>query len=379
MCAQTLPPDADTVIVPLSEGRSYTILVGRGLLENAGEHIAPLLVSRRVIIVTDVNVVAAGHLARLESGLQGQGVHHDSITLSPGEKTKNFSSLEKLLNQLLAFNPDRGTTLIALGGGVVGDITGFAASILLRGVPYIQIPTTLLAMVDSSVGGKTGINTKHGKNLVGTFYQPKLVLADLDTLATLPKREFLAGYAEVVKYGLINKPDFFTELEACHPDSTAKDNTFLQHCILTCCRAKAEIVGEDERESGRRALLNLGHTFGHALEAEMGYDGRLLHGEAVSIGMALAFQFSEQLGLCPTEDTQRVIAHLRAAGLPVTPGDLQHCFRVEALLASMYQDKKAEDGKLVLILTCGIGKAFIQKNIDAEMVKSFLISITPNR
>lgn len=355
----------EKITVALGKGRSYDILVGRGLLAQAGGTIAPLVPGKRVIIVTDRNVAKHGHCAVLQKSLAAKGIRSDTITLPSGEGTKSFANLEKLLDKLLAFHPDRRTTLIALGGGVIGDITGFAASILLRGVPFIQVPTTLLAMVDSSVGGKTGINTKFGKNLVGSFYQPKLVLADLATLDTLPKREVLAGYAEVLKYGLINNRKFFEKLEK------SKLQKILQECVVTSCKAKADIVAQDEKEADVRALLNLGHTFGHALEAEMGYDGRLLHGEGVAAGMAMAFRFSASLGQCPKTDAERIEKHLKAAGLPFCPKCIGS-FSAKKLLAHMKHDKKVQDGKLVLILAKGIGKAFIEKNVSEKDVKRFL-------
>lgn len=356
--------------VPVALGeQSYDILVGEGLLSHAGAHIAPLLPAPKVIIITDTEV-ASRHLNTLEHSLSEHNIQHHSITLPNGEKTKSFAELEKLLSQILALTPDRKTTLLALGGGVIGDITGFAASILLRGVPFIQIPTTLLAMVDSSVGGKTGINTAYGKNLVGSFYQPRLVLSDISTLATLPKRELLAGYAEVVKYGLIDDATFFEKLEKTN--ILYGDTHALAEAIITSCQAKARIVAEDEKEKGVRALLNLGHTFGHALEAELGYDGRLLHGEAVALGMVMAFGFSEQQGLSPSEDTQRVIQHLQAVGLPTSLEGLGQLFFAQDLLRHMFHDKKTSEGKLTFILARGIGQSFIQTDVSPDAVSSFL-------
>ena len=286
---------SDKLTVDLGD-RSYDIHVGEGLLERTGELLRHILPIPSVLIVTD-KTVADLHLGTLQAALDKSDIKYQTVVLPAGEQTKSFKELEALLETLLAYKPERNTTLIAFGGGVIGDITGFAASILLRGVPFIQIPTTLLAMVDSSVGGKTGINTKYGKNLVGTFYQPKCVLADISLLKTLPKREFLAGYAEVVKYGFIQDATFFEELEK--NASQLNNSAHLKHMIMTSCKAKADIVEKDEREGGIRALLNLGHTFAHALEAEMGYDGRLLHGEAVAIGLVLAFSFSVSRDLCP--------------------------------------------------------------------------------
>ncbi len=360
--------NSGTVKVDLGT-RSYDIVVGSGILRSSGELIKKQIKSRKVIIITDSNVAKAGHLKTLEGSLKKIGVASESITLKPGEQTKSFKELESLLNKLLSMKPDRGITLIALGGGVVGDITGFAASILLRGVNFIQVPTTLLAMVDSSVGGKTGINTKHGKNLIGTFYQPKLVIADLDLLKTLPKREFLAGYAEVVKYGLINNPKFFSRLEKVGKNLGAED-------VIQCCKSKAEIVSSDEKEAGQRALLNLGHTFGHALEAETGFSDRLLHGEGVAIGMVMAFEFSAELGICSSRDARKVEKHLQTIGLPTSPSDIKGMkFSEKDLLSHMKQDKKAQDGKLTFVLVKGIGQAFVQKNVDESKVLKFLKSV----
>ncbi len=355
------------LIVDLGK-RSYPIHIGKDLLAQCGKLIAERAPSNRLIIITDEQVAAAGdHLKRLQTSLQQHAVQTEVMTLPAGESTKSFPHLEKLLNDLLALKPDRKTTLIALGGGVVGDITGFAASILLRGVPFIQIPTTLLAMVDSSVGGKTGIDTAFGKNLIGSFYQPRAVIADVTTLDTLPERQSRAGYAEVVKYGLIDMPEFFERLEAKQAGR--------EELVETSCRAKARIVAEDEKEEGKRALLNLGHTFGHALELQTGYGDSLLHGEAVAIGMVMAFQFSERLGLCPAEDTKRVIVHLQENGLPVSPLDIQPEWSVDALITAMQQDKKATDGQLNFILVRGIGRAYIAKDVDAGAVHSFLHEI----
>jgi len=346
--------------------RSYEIKVGDGLLSSAGESFLPYLTLKRVCVVTDSNV-AALHLSALEKSLNAVGISYEVIVLPAGESTKSFSQLESLLNELLSFGVERNITLVAFGGGVVGDITGFAASILLRGVPFIQVPTTLLAMVDSSVGGKTGINTKYGKNLVGSFYQPKLVLADIELLDTLPERELLAGYAEVVKYGLINNVEFFAQLE-----KSADVALDLSEYVLQSCRAKAEIVAQDEREGGRRALLNLGHTFGHALEAEMEYDGRLLHGEGVSVGMVMAFWYSVRIGICPKEDAQRVENHLKKVGLPTRPMDITPDWDVSALLGHMKKDKKVAGGKMVFILANAIGDSFIDKDIHEDDMFNFL-------
>jgi 3-dehydroquinate synthase len=275
-----------------------------------------------------------------------------------------------VLAAVLERRPERGSMLLALGGGVVGDLTGLAASLLLRGVDFIQAPTTLLAQVDSAVGGKTGINTKYGKNLVGTFHQPRLVLADLDALATLPRREFLAGYAEVVKYGAIDEPDFFAWLEANGAKLVAGDTAARAYAVEQSCRAKARIVVSDERETGQRALLNLGHTFGHALEAALGYGGELLHGEAVAIGMVLAFDVSVRLGLAPAADAARLARHLASVGLPMRPPG--GGWDVDRLLALMAHDKKVRDGRISFVLARGIGKAFVARDVDTGVVRAAL-------
>jgi 3-dehydroquinate synthase len=280
-----------------------------------------------------------------------------------GEETKNFHHFEQLLDAILSLKPDRYTTLIALGGGVVGDITGFAASVVLRGIPFIQVPTTLLAMVDSSVGGKTGINTNFGKNMIGSFYQPLAVIADTTTLKTLPEREIQAGFAEIIKYGLIDDAAFFTQLE--------EEKISVTQAISASCLAKARIVAQDERESGKRALLNLGHTFGHALETEMGYDGTLLHGEAVAIGMTLAFEFSAEQAICSRADAARVKACIASYGLPTSPLDIASHWNVKALMRHMAADKKAKDDALTLILAKAIGQSFIAEKVDAAAIQAF--------
>ena len=293
--------------------RSYDILVGDGLLAGAGKLIAPILAEPRAVVITDENV-EKHYLGTLEKSLDESGIDHQSIVLEAGEQTKDFSHVEALWGQLLDHRVERTTTLIALGGGVVGDITGFAAAVTLRGMDFIQIPTTLLAQVDSSVGGKTGINTPQGKNLIGAFHQPRLVLADIGALASLPPREMRAGYAEVVKHGLIADADFFAWLETNGPAVIKGDPEACRHAVLTSCRAKASIVQADETEKGSRALLNLGHTFGHALEAQTGYSNALNHGEAVAIGLGLAFDLSVRMGLCPGDDRDRLRGHLAGSG-----------------------------------------------------------------
>lgn len=354
-------------------GHAYDILIGDELLARAGESIRHVHSGKQeAIIITDENVAAA-HLPQLEASLDDADITHHAITLPAGEKTKSFAQYEALMEALLARNPERKTLLIALGGGVIGDLTGFAASTLLRGVPFVQIPTTLLAQVDSSVGGKTAINSRAGKNLIGTFYQPRQVLADTGLLASLPPRQMRAGYAEVVKYGLINDPEFFEWLEEHGAEVLEPQRKAIAYAVKVSCQHKAAIVAEDEREGGKRALLNLGHTFGHALEAETGFSETLLHGEAVAIGMVMAFQLSTQLGLCDEADTQRVIAHLRGVGLPTQLSDISGVkWQADALLAHMAKDKKVSDGKLTFILARGIGKAFITREVATDDLANLL-------
>ena len=352
--------------------RSYEILVGRGLLAQAGRLSRPVLTEPRVIIVTD-ETVAGLYLATVESSFAEAGVAHGSIVLEAGEQTKDFAHFERLIGRLLDARAERGTTLVALGGGVIGDITGFAAAVTLRGLNFVQMPTTLLAQVDSSVGGKTGINAPQGKNLIGAFHQPRLVLADTDALNTLPPRELRAGYAEVVKYGVLGDAAFFGWLEKNGAGVLEGDADARRHAVLTSCRAKAEIVGADEREHGQRALLNLGHTFGHALEALAGYGDALHHGEAVAVGMVMACDLSVRLGLCPPADRDRVLGVLKAAGLPVgLKGVAGPGWSAEALLDRMGQDKKIRRGSLTLILIKGIGKAFITRDVGGDDIRAVL-------
>ncbi|TPK45394.1 3-dehydroquinate synthase [Mesorhizobium sp. B2-5-4] len=360
-----------TVEVGLGD-RAYDILIGSGLLSRAGAEISRRLPGTRAAVVTDENVAAA-HLDALKAGLETGGISPAVITMPPGEKTKSFAHLEAVVDGVLAARLERGDVVIALGGGVIGDLTGFAAGIVRRGMNFVQVPTSLLAQVDSSVGGKTGINSPRGKNLVGVFLQPKLVLADTEVLDTLPIREFRAGYAELAKYGLIDRPEFFAWLEANWEKVFAGGPERVE-AIAEACRAKADVVARDEFETGDRALLNLGHTFGHALEAATQYDGaRLVHGEGVAIGMALAHRFSSRLNLASPDDAARVEAHLRAVGLPRRmadiPGELPDA---EALLSFITQDKKVSRGALTFILTRGIGQAFIAKDVPASEVLSFL-------
>lgn len=357
--------------VPLGE-RAYDILVGEHLVAHAGEHMGPVLGRKRVAIVTDENV-AGLHLESLQSALDVAGIRLDTIILPPGEQTKDFSHFEELLTRLLDLGLERSDMAVALGGGVIGDLTGFAASVLRRGIDFIQIPTTLLAQVDSSVGGKTGIDTRHGKNLVGAFHQPRLVLADTGILATLPRRELLAGYAEVVKYGLLGDRAFFEWLEGNGAAVVAGDAEAQRHAVLESCRAKARIVVADEKEAGERALLNLGHTFGHALEVASGFGADLLHGEAVAIGMTMAFGLSVRLGLCGGQDAERAEQHFRAVGLPVHPGDLGlKDLDASALVDHMSQDKKVQDGKITFVLLRGIGEAFLTRDVEPETVCAYL-------
>jgi len=363
---------AKTEIVKVKLGkRSYEIVIGENILADAGKRIAKLRPGTAVAIVTDGNV-AHHHLAALERSLEVAKISYRSVLLAAGEGSKNYNSLQTVAEAILQSRIERGDLVIALGGGVIGDLAGFAASVVRRGVDFVQIPTTLLAQVDSSVGGKTGINSPQGKNLIGAFHQPALVLADLKTLDTLPAREFRAGYAEVAKYGLINDAKFFEWLEKNWRGVFA-GGAARAKAVATSCKAKAAVVARDERETGERALLNLGHTFGHALEAATGYSDRLLHGEGVALGMVLAFKLSAKLKLCKAADVARVITHLENAGLPVRlsqiPGSLPG---PDGLLSLMAQDKKVRRGKLVFILARGIGKAFIARDVDPKIVKTLL-------
>ncbi|KAB0540904.1 3-dehydroquinate synthase [Pseudochrobactrum saccharolyticum] len=360
----------ETVHVSLGD-RSYDILIGSGLIARAGQEIAARLPGIRAAVVTDENL-AKLHLPSLLDALEAAGINATPVVVAAGEKSKGFATLETVTNDILKARLERGDAVIALGGGVIGDLAGFVAGIVRRGMNFIQIPTSLLAQVDSSVGGKTGINTAYGKNLVGVFNQPQLVLADTDILDTLSKREFAAGYAEVAKYGLIDQPEFFEWLEN-NWQGIFTGGAARQQAIATSCRAKAAVVARDERETGDRALLNLGHTFGHALETATNYDSsRLVHGEAVAIGMVLAHQFSARLGLISEDIAVRVEKHLKAVGLPVSMKEIAGLPSADVLMSYIAQDKKVSRGSLTFILTRGLGQSFIAKNVNAADVEAFL-------
>ncbi|NGN42437.1 3-dehydroquinate synthase [Mesorhizobium sp. CGMCC 1.15528] len=359
------------VVVGLGD-RAYDILIGSGLIARAGAEIAARLPGIRAAIVTDENVAAA-HLDALTQSLESAGIASTAITLPAGEKTKSFAHLQDVVDGVLAARLERGDAVLALGGGVIGDLTGFAAGIVRRGMNFVQLPTSLLAQVDSSVGGKTGINSPHGKNLIGVFHQPRVVLADTDVLDTLPVREFRAGYAEVAKYGLIDRPDFFAWLEKNWRE-VFSGGPARTEAIAQSCRAKADVVARDEFETGDRALLNLGHTFGHALEAATGYESaRLVHGEGVAIGMALAYRFSARMNLASPDDAARVETHLREVGLPWRMADIPGTLPdAERLLGYIAQDKKVSRGALTFILTHGIGQSFIARDVPSSEVLAFL-------
>jgi 3-dehydroquinate synthase len=365
--------EADMVTVEVSLGeRSYPIRIGSGLIGRAAEHLGGFARGNRLVVVTD-ETVAAAWLPALRAGLGDIVV--EAIHLPPGEATKSWARLAELIDRLIALEIERSDRIVALGGGVIGDLVGFAAAILKRGCSFVQVPTTLLAQVDSSVGGKTAINVPAGKNLVGAFHQPDLVLIDPAVLGTLGARELRAGYAEVVKYGLIDDAAFFDWCERNGDTLLAGDEAARIAAIAHSVRAKARIVGEDEREtSGRRALLNLGHTFGHALEAETGFSDRLLHGEAVACGMALAFRFSAAIGLCPEQEAGRVGFHLARSGLPTTLAEAHVDASGEALVAHMLHDKKMAGGRLPFLLARGIGQTYLDKQVDLAQVAAFLES-----
>jgi 3-dehydroquinate synthase len=367
----------EPIVVQVALGaRAYDIVIGRGLLATLGARVKALRPGAKTVIVTD-ETVAKHHLAAAEAALGEAGVERAPIVVPAGEGSKNYAMFERVCESIIAARIERGDLAIALGGGVIGDLAGFAAACVRRGIDFVQVPTTLLAQVDSSVGGKTGINSRHGKNLIGAFHQPALVIADTALLDTLPAREFRAGYAEVAKYGLLGDAAFFAWLEANWQDVFAGGESSgkfaREHAIAVCCRAKAGIVARDERETGERALLNLGHTFGHALEAGCGFSQRLLHGEGVALGMALAFEFSARKGLIGADAAARASAHLAAVGLPThlkeVPGGVPD---IDTLMDLIAQDKKVKRGRLTFILVRGIGQAFIENNVDPAEVRAFL-------
>jgi 3-dehydroquinate synthase len=368
---------SEPIIVPVALGaRAYEIVIGRGQLPTLGARIAVLRPGAKCAIVTDATV-AKRHLAATQAALKAAGLESSAIVVPEGEGSKSFAAFETVCEAIVAAHIERGDLVIALGGGVIGDLAGFAAASARRGLDFVQVPTTLLSQVDSSVGGKTGINSRHGKNLVGAFHQPILVVADTALLDTLPKREFRAGYAEMAKFGLLGDAAFFSWLEANWQDVFAggksSGNLAREQAIAVCCRGKAGIVARDEREAGERALLNLGHTFGHALEAGAGFSGRLLHGEAVALGTVLAFEFSARKGLIGQADAARARAHLAAVGLPTylkdVPGGVPG---IDALMDLIAQDKKVKRGKLTFILVRGIGQAFVENDVSAVEVRAFL-------
>ena len=363
--------NAECVSVSLGD-RSYDILISRGLMTNTGAEIAKRLPKAKATVITDENV-AENYLTPLTESLLRAGIEIDPLILKPGEKTKNYENMETVCDHILKCKLERGDAVIALGGGVIGDLTGFAAGIVRRGMKFIQIPTSLPAQVDSSVGGKTGINTSAGKNLVGVFHQPQLVLVDTDTLDTLSPREMRAGYAEVAKYGMIDRLDFFEWLEKNWQGIFNGGPERIQ-AIATSCRAKAEVVAADEFEHGTRALLNLGHTFGHALEAATNYDSkRLVHGEGVSIGMVMAHKFSSRMNLCSPDDGARVEKHLREVGLPISMNDIDgELPTTDILMEHIAQDKKVSRGELTFILTKGIGQSFVANNVPTNEVWRFI-------
>lgn len=357
----------ETIAVSLG-ARSYDIHVGPGLLAAAGEKLKPF--ARGVVPVVTDETVAGLYLDRFTASLSAAGIETHPIIMPPGEVSKSFAGLEKLSGALLELGVDRGGLIVALGGGVIGDLTGFAAAILKRGVDFAQVPTTLLSQVDSSVGGKTGINTDAGKNLIGAFHQPRIVLADTEVLATLSRRELVNGYAEVAKYGALGDAAYFDWLEANAETALAGDTAAIVHLVSHACRMKAAIVAKDEQEAGLRALLNLGHTFGHALEASTGFSDRLKHGEGVAIGMALAFKLSERLGLCPKADGERFVAHLKAVGLPCRIGDITGPRpNVDELLAHMQHDKKVKDGLINFVLLRAVGTSFVTNRVPPDVLR----------
>jgi 3-dehydroquinate synthase len=366
----------EAVVVPVSLGsRSYEIVIGRGVIGTLGTRIAELRHGAKVFVVSDENV-AAHAMAGTQAALKRAGIANSQLIVPPGEASKSYRVFEQVCEAILDAQIERGDLIVALGGGVIGDLAGFAAAVVRRGLDYVQVPTTLLAQVDSSVGGKTAIDSRHGKNLIGAFHQPILVVADTALLDTLPEREFRAGYAELVKYGLLGDAAFFSWLEAHWRDifdATSSRHSAREHAVAVACRAKAAIVGRDEREMGERALLNLGHTFGHALEAACGFSDRLLHGEAIAIGMVLAVEFSARRGLVAAGDAERVKRHFAEVGLPTSPtaipGPLPGLARIMELIG---QDKKVKRGMLTFILLRGVGSAVIETGIEEREVRAFL-------
>ena len=362
---------ADRLHVDLA-GRAYDIVVGAGVLETAGAEIARLARTRRVFVVTD-DTVGRRHGPALKASLDRAGIAHLQTVVPPGEASKSFAMLERIVTDMLEANLERSELVVALGGGVIGDLAGFAAGIVKRGLDYVQIPTTLLAQVDSSVGGKTAIDTPQGKNLVGLFHQPLLVLSDTTVLESLPQRELRAGYAEILKYGLIADAAFTEWLGQNAQKILASPSPERTQAIVASCRMKARVVEADEREAGQRALLNLGHTFGHAIEACMNFSGRVLHGEAVAVGCVMAFELSERMNLCPAGTASRVRSLVAQAGLPASMRDLPDLGAgPDDIVSLMLQDKKARDGRLTLILARDIGQAFIASNVDEEAVRNYI-------
>lgn len=371
MTASLRQPATETIVPVALGNRAYDIVIGRDAIRTLGERIKALRPGARVAILTDENVARA-HLARVSDILKASGIEATPLVVKPGEGSKSYATFETVCEAIIAARIERNDLVVALGGGVIGDLAGFAAASVRRGLDFVQVPTSLLAMVDSSVGGKTGINSPRGKNLIGAFHQPIMVIADTAMLDTLPAREFRAGYAEVVKYGLLGDADFFAWLETnwreVHAGGAARE-----HAIAVSCRAKAAIVARDERETGDRALLNLGHTFGHAFEAGAGFSQRLLHGEAVALGCVLAFEFSEQQGLLGGNSVARVRAHLADAGLPTKISDVQGGVPdVDRLMELIAQDKKVKRGRLTFILVRGVGQAFVANDVDPGAIRAFL-------
>lgn len=351
----------------------YNVMIGPNLLEQAGSLLTPILSQKKVFIISD-ETVAALYLQTLTNSLELSQIEYETILIPPGENTKSIKYYEQVTNALLEKNIERKTPVIALGGGVTGDLSGFAAASVLRGVPFIQIPTTLLSQVDSSVGGKTGINTPTGKNLLGAFYQPQIVIADTQTLNTLPPRELLAGYAEIVKAGLINEPDFFAWCEKNGTKILSKDHHYLDEAVERACAFKARVIKNDEFEqnSNGRNLLNLGHSLGHTLEAELGYDGRILHGEAVALGCCLIFKLCTRMGICPQEDTDRVLRHFKSVGLPTSIKDISTELKALNLLKHLQHDKKIKNGKILFVLVNGIGKSFTSQDVNENDLHKLL-------